>query len=305
MTPDRLIADIGGTNSRIALAASGVPLPQTVRILRNDDFAGVGPMLADFLAGVGQHPQEAVIAGAGPHAGGRLRLTNRDWLIDADELSRDLSLGKTHLLNDLESLGHSLPVLADTLPVLHEAPRDGRQALVVGIGTGFNVCPVTRQPDGGVVTWNSELGHAPLPMDIVAHLPELPAGRQTIEELFSGRGYLALLSALGGRVVPDHEHAQTILHADSGLADRFHGLFGTCLGLLLRMLTLAYMPGNGIFLAGSVARAALANETVLKAVMQVDGPPVLGPGRRPALRLFDRDDAALTGLAAFDPAART
>lgn len=91
MTGDRLVADIGGTNSRLGLARAGQLNTASVENFRNDDFASFDDVLVRYLSDrEDAQIADAVIAVAGPVHSGRARLTNRDWHFDETQLSRSL-----------------------------------------------------------------------------------------------------------------------------------------------------------------------------------------------------------------------
>ena len=50
MARRHLLADLGGTNTRLALAEDGRLLPETLRRYRNDEFASFESVVAAFLA---------------------------------------------------------------------------------------------------------------------------------------------------------------------------------------------------------------------------------------------------------------
>ena len=72
-----LLADIGGTNSRVALYDNHTLA--AVHKFRNAQFATIELMLRAAMEALHATPTAAVIAIAGPTAGDDLRLSNRDW----------------------------------------------------------------------------------------------------------------------------------------------------------------------------------------------------------------------------------
>ena len=84
-----LVADIGGTNTRVALAKGTRLLPETVRKYSNAGFPGLETVLRLYVE------QEdnvdctgACVAVAGPVRDSIGELTNLDWTIDKDTLIR-------------------------------------------------------------------------------------------------------------------------------------------------------------------------------------------------------------------------
>ena len=192
----RFIADIGGTNARLAMSENGVIRPQSVRNYANDDWPHFNDMLTAYLADQSIIAlTDMVIALAGPVTGERAELTNRNWMLDTSDLKRVAKCDKVTLLNDLTALGYSVSVLRpDQLKQLHSGNIQGSevgQSLVVGIGTGFNVSPVI-QTANTVTCLSVEAGHVSMPLSIVVMLEDcLKQGPSfaTVEDLFSGRGF--------------------------------------------------------------------------------------------------------------------
>ena len=78
----RLVGDIGGTNTRLALCDNGVIDLQTVRNFTNDQWPNLNNVISAFLTEHSVSLTDMAIAVAGPVHGGRARLTNRNWLIE-------------------------------------------------------------------------------------------------------------------------------------------------------------------------------------------------------------------------------
>lgn len=304
MTGDRLVADIGGTNTRLGLARAGQLTAASVENFRNDDFARFDDVLAHYLSRrVGAQIADAVIAVAGPVHGGQACLTNRDWHFDEAQLSRSLGGRPVSLLNDLAALGQASGSLgSDSLDAIIAADAEAKgetQALVVGIGTGFNVSPVMMS-QGRVVQLDVEYGHICLPADIATQL-SARYGLQavaftTIEEVFSGRGYAALHALEEARAVPVTDGATAV---QTCVQQEFQVFYAGLLAVLTRNLMLAFLPRRGIFFAGGVARNLLATSAKATFVdivrKQFDLNTV---GAVPVHNILD-DAAALKGCAVY------
>ncbi|MGK7651019.1 glucokinase [Roseovarius sp. B08] len=297
MEPERLVADIGGTNARIGLAANGSVRADTVRTYRNADFSSLEALLKAYCGDRQDIPHDAALAAAGPKSGDAIRLTNRDWTILPRTLRDALGFRRVGLVNDLEALGLSLPQIAAHSATIYHGRDDGPQSLVVGIGTGFNVCPALRLSTGASVTLSSETGHASLPSDIAALVAPFGVQARVFEDIFSGSGFLALFRATSGIDVTDPSAATRLMSEEAEATSRFGRLYGACLARLVRHLTSCFLPTGGIYFAGSVARSALRASFTVEELRALRGPSVLGEDWIPAIRLVEYDDAALTGLA--------
>lgn len=239
-SPADLVADIGGTNSRFALAIDGQVLAGSVWQAPNREFATFDDALARYLEGR-EAPARACIAAAGPVQNGAIKLTNHSWTVRA----RDLPLPDVHLLNDMQALGHALAPLG---------PPDTRK-LVLNIGTGLNAA-VLHMVNGAPFVPPSEAGHMRLP-----HLPKAADaltgcseayGSNALEAALSGAGLERLHFALTGETLT----AQTLTdNWPPQTLDLTMRLLGHCLG----DLALAHLPDGGIWLTGSVG-CALAQQ---------------------------------------------
>jgi glucokinase len=91
----------------------------------------------------------ACFAVAGPVLGGHAEITNLPWVIDAGELEQHLGIRPVHLLNDLEAISWSIPLLGDNdLRTLQSgSPVSHGTIGVVAPGTGLGE---------GFLTWNGE-----------------------------------------------------------------------------------------------------------------------------------------------------
>ncbi|MGB1209641.1 MAG: glucokinase, partial [Paracoccaceae bacterium] len=103
-----IIADIGGTNTRVALAQGPIVQAHTIRRYRNADHSGLGAVLAHYLSDTGADVQAACVAMAGPVKDGVGTLTNLDWRIDAGDIGAATGAKLVGVLNDLQAQGHAL-----------------------------------------------------------------------------------------------------------------------------------------------------------------------------------------------------
>lgn len=302
----RLIADIGGTNSRLALSDGGRIVTSATRNYTNACWDSLYAVVADFLHVAGTPTlAEVVVAVAGPVNNNSAVLTNHKWAVEADTLSDLSGAPKVYLLNDLTALGYAVPKLRPEQLRLVRAgtAKQGAvlQSLVVGMGTGFNVSPVL-QNQHTVMCPAVEAGHMSMPQSVSRKLDEIrfdPCAFATIEMLFSGRGFATFCQQLSGMHTLRGPDA-IALYADPDHPKIRHAIdqYAALLGHLLHDLSLAYMPSAGIYLAGSVARSVMTMapeacfETFGKAT------DVLVRQDAPVWTIAD-DLAALTGCAEF------
>ena len=146
----RLIADIGGTNSRFARAdPSGQIEDKWVQPVRSyPTFAAALEGYLETLTADAAF-MSTVVAGAGPVSNDQIELTNSSWRISKNELVARLGLhSKVRIVNDLEAVAHAIPFLTDgQVAFLDQKPKSIEKRdrmLVVNIGTGFGSSSLIR-----------------------------------------------------------------------------------------------------------------------------------------------------------------
>jgi glucokinase len=264
-----LVADIGGTNTRLALAEDDDPAPRQIRRYENTDAPGLDAIIAEYLESTGAHLDRACLAVAGPTDGRHARLTNLPWAIDADALGTRFGCNAS-LINDFAAVGHALGSLAPSvLYSLQEGERDGDAArLALGAGTGLGV--VISVPDGaGMRPLPSEGGHiafAPRDDEQIALLRWLQArhGRASVERILSGPGIVDLYAycreSMGRPMTRQRTAAEVsaaALAGEDATAVWAMRLFCAIFGQTAGDLALVAGARGGVYLAGGIAAKIL------------------------------------------------
>jgi glucokinase len=267
---DILAGDIGGTNTRLALADSARPGHLgPVRHYQNVDAACLEDLIADFLQSTGTQPTKACIAVAGPTDGKHVDLTNLAWRIDADLIARRFGVS-ARLINDFAAVGHGLEAMApgDLHTLQVGVPVAGAPRVVLGAGTGLGVTQCMAGTEG-YRPWSSEGGHiafAPVDEEQCALWRglQIEHGRVSVERILSGPGIVALYrhcrQAMGRPMVQARAPAD-ITHAALAGDDAtavwamrlFRAIYGQAAG------DYALMAGalGGVYLAGGIAAKIL------------------------------------------------
>ncbi|MGY9048097.1 MAG: glucokinase [Rhodobacterales bacterium] len=261
-----VVADIGGTNTRVAMTRGTVVQTDTIRRYRNADHTGLSEVLVHYLGALGATPDAACVAMAGPVLNGVGRLTNIDWTVDRDMIAAATGAKTVGVLNDLQAQGHALDHLTDDnlTCLMPGAPASAHAAkLVIGVGTGMNAAPVFRL-GGQTLVPPSESGHITLPLQTEEELRLMTFiarqhGMPGVEDVLSGRGFervYAWLCEEDGGAAPLDANAimQAVEAGTDPRAIRAIGVFTRMLGRVAGNLALINLPFGGIYLIGGVAR---------------------------------------------------
>ncbi|MBT0956683.1 glucokinase [Alphaproteobacteria bacterium KMM 3653] len=300
-----LIADIGGTNTRVALCDQGHLNRASIRRFANADYPGLEPILKAYLAETGAAPSGAVIDVAGPVENGAARLTNRDWSFSESGIAKTSGAKTVRLINDMQAVGHAFGHVAqaDLTPIHAGEPQPGGTGMIVNAGTGFNAALITGTGANRIVP-PSESGHISLPVTNPAELALADTLREShgfasVEEILTGRGLEALHAWRTSAPSPAAAKVVEAATAGDPAALETTQKFLEFLGRVTGDLALIHLPYGGIWVVGGVARA----------LSPFFGPRFLAAchdkGRFSALtarfpiHMVTDDYAALTGCAAY------
>jgi len=270
-----LAGDVGGTKTFMGLFARGASRPDAVdmRTYRTLDFPGLGALSKQFLKDAGSSASDIEAASfgvAGPVTGSRARLTNVPWIVDVDVIRRELPIPRAHILNDLEALAWSVPVLKRSeIEVLRagEADPTGNAALMAaGTGLGIALLP---HVGGRLVPRASEGGHAdfaPRNLDEQTLHDALAReyGRTDLERVVSGPGLAnihRILCAHHCATLTPPPNADDLpaaisraaLEAGCPSCIRTLELFVSAYGAAAGNLALTVLSTGGIYLGGGIA----------------------------------------------------
>lgn len=164
MTGPVLLADVGGTFTRLALGGEDGSIGEA-QVLESGTYRTFEDAVETYLKDTGAKPVRAAIAAAGPLNHGTITLTNGpQWPIARDAVRNVFGFSDVLLVNDFVGLAASAPSTPHgyaTAIVPNDAPEGGTIA-VIGPGTGLGVALLAPRPGGGHIVLPSEGGHAAL-----------------------------------------------------------------------------------------------------------------------------------------------
>lgn len=261
-----LVADVGGTNTRVALAERRTLLEKSVRKFRNSEFDSLESVLLRFEDDVDLACDAVAVAIAGPVHDGRGTLTNLDWTVECEALADVTGAQTVSVLNDLQAQAHALHAMPHShlAPVIAVEPKEtGSRRLVIGIGTGFNSALAIPNGPALMVT-PSECGHVLLPAgsseDLeLAEFVAASAGFASVEDVLSGRGIENIHAWHASRQGESETRSAAEVLKDikdgDGIAKKTIETFVRVMGSVCGDLALIHLPFSGIYLVGGVARA--------------------------------------------------
>ena len=317
-----ILADIGGTNTRVALADGKALRAGSMRKFSNAAYAANGQdiahILQDYLAETGVQVGGVCVAAAGPVQDGVAQMTNLNWVMDAAKLTAATGAHRVALLNDLQAQGQALGHIAasDLRPVIAGPTTPNAAMLVVGLGTGVNAAPVHSTPLGRIVP-PSECGHVNMPVrtaetfrlaefiaKTLAADPQSPSQHPGVEEVLAGRGLANLYAFAAAEAASptrlDSAAVLAALAAGDATAEHAARLYTQILGQMLADLALIHLPYGGIYLIGGMARAMtphFARFGLTQAFREPRRVDLLVKDF--AVSVVEDDFAALTGCAAY------
>jgi glucokinase len=259
-----MVADIGGTNARFAVADLGTLALSEIRHFPCASHPSLAAAIGDYLGGLSDPPAHAAIAVAAPVTADHIDLTNLPWSFAKQELCRETGLERLLVLNDFEALALSLPYLraAELHQIGGEAPVAQAAKIVLGPGTGLGVAGLV-STEAGFVATPGEGGHVSLGAHDAREL-------DIIERLRKGREHLSVERALSGPGLVDLHQAVAASHGDpqeelspgdvaaraasgEATAQEALGLFVTWLGRFAGDAALLLGARGGVYLGGGIA----------------------------------------------------
>lgn len=283
--PDRMrliAADVGGTKTLLELFEVSDSKTRTIRDERLDSasFEQFGDLVRRFLRDGDGPVDAACFAIAGPADDRHALMTNLGWSISAEELERELGLGRVRLINDFHAVAAAISVVDERdLAVLNPRPRDPNGTVaVLGAGTGLGEAILVRGAEGRLHVISSEGGHASfaprseLQGKLLLYLAEKYEGHVSYERLLSGPGIVNIFTFLcekvyhvspeeiGIETARGHVAGQVASLASQGqeVAKKTVEIFVDIYGAEAGNLALKTLPRGGVFIAGGIAAKNLA-----------------------------------------------
>lgn len=316
-SPSYLVADIGGTNARFAIARgsadTGFEL-SGIRRFKNEDFEHLRDAVLAYLETCDSPcPGRGCFAVASPIRPGRIQLTNASWAFDPDQLGRELGIKNLMAVNDFAAQARGAPLApaADVTPVNAGRPDPGAPLAVLGPGTGLGLGLLVPDGHAAIRVVATEGGHAAFAprTDLEIDVAQVLAGEYGFvswERILSGRGLVNIHRALcqvEGVSWPGHRPEAVTEEAVADPASpcaRVVEFFCTALGSYAGDVAVMTGARGGIYLGGGILpriRPLFERSGFLERYF--DRGPMSDYVRDIPVHLIQCDSAALRGAAAL------
>ncbi|WP_339723420.1 glucokinase [uncultured Paraglaciecola sp.] len=260
----RFVADVGGTNIRLALIENG-SLSQIKKYLCSD-YKTINAAIEAYIA---EFPELDFTAGclgvACPVNGDVVSMTNNDWQFSISQLKTGLGLDWLGVINDFTAVAHAVTVLTNQQKeqVGQGQSVDLDNIAVFGPGTGLGVKHLTHTAEGWLAL-DGEGGHvdfAPVDEVDIAIWQFLTDkfGHASAEEVMSGRGLVHIYQAIA-------KHKKQLAPLDDPADITERALDGSCvlsaatlnqfckiLGSFAGNLALNLGTRGGVYIGGGIA----------------------------------------------------
>ncbi|RLQ23452.1 glucokinase [Seongchinamella sediminis] len=261
----RLVADVGGTNTRIALYDEQQREFRAVTGFHNRDYRDLSDIIDHWRQQLDETwPTAACIAAAAPPAGDQVTMVNIGWSFSRRAMAREFGFTRVGWLNDFQANAHALPHLSPSDLHLIHAGQETRNDILATVGPGTGLGGATLRQFAGVpYAADAEPGHAGLSpgneLELEIFRALLPRhGDIYAELLVSGIGLVRLyncIASIHGACPRSLEPADVSTRALQGsdehcvlALDTFCSLLGSACGDFV----LANGAYGGLFIAGGI-----------------------------------------------------
>lgn len=197
------------------------------------------------------HINVLIISAAGPKIGNKISMTNRNYVFDSVKLKEKFNLKECYLLNDWEAIAHSYEYVSENIKIIKDGQSFNNNTLFLGPGTGLGAALAI----GNEVVIPTEIGNTNNTIKLFNSNFTFNLEKElTLENIISGTGISYLYKQKTGSELAAEDIFKKFLDKDNDAEEIING-FIKCLAQTLSDLSLTFIPGNGILLAGSLMRS--------------------------------------------------
>lgn len=261
----QLVADVGGTNIRLALINPDSGKITAVRKYLCSDYANITDVVERYLEQVNAEPKSACFAIASPVDDDWISMTNHHWRFSVEETRKYLGFQKFSVINDYTAIAMAVPRLEE-----HQKHKIGQGAAipdkpiaVCGPGTGLGVALLVYHEHQWICL-DGEGGHVDFAPqneleDFLQQFLRKSYGHVSAERVLTGPG---LVNIYRGIKTYCNEEAEKLKPADitrravEGNDERCSETlqtFCSILGSFAGNLAITAWTTGGVYIAGGIA----------------------------------------------------
>jgi glucokinase len=260
-----LIADIGGTHTRLAV----VKMAKTIlhlQLFNNKDYEDLGQILEGYieLIPAEYRPDAGIFAVASPIRGDEIQFTNSTWNFSIKEYRSRYSFRFLEVINDFVAVALAIPHLDtdDYIKIGRGEVKNDNPIGVIGPGTGLGVS-ILVPAAGRWTAISSEGGHVTLPAfneeeESIISLVRKYHGHVSAERLISGPGLKLLyrtIAELKGITIKELQPEEITTRDTAGtdpVASKALDIFMEMLGTIAGDLAVTSGARGGIYIGGGI-----------------------------------------------------
>jgi len=271
-----LAGDVGGTHTRLALFEYKTPMKLVTEYkFLSNNYASLLSVVHHFLKDKKKNIEAACFGVAGPVRNGKCKTTNLPWLIDVDEIARDLKISKAYLLNDLEANAYGIETLQEKdFFVLNEGDLKAKgNKCIVSAGTGLGEAGIYFDGEN-FHPFACEGGHADfaprndLEIELLIYLKQ-KYGHVSYERVLSGPGIcnlyeflvknkIEMLEASLEKEIDKHPQPQILIsekgvNKENKLCEKVIDWFVSAYGAEAGNAALKFFALGGVYIGGGIA----------------------------------------------------
>lgn len=261
-----LVADIGGTNVRFAIAeiAENAIRIHDVKSFRTGKFDNIFQAVESYIHDVGTGPTCAAFSAAGPVVNGEIKLTNSNWPPLSHDIAGPLNIRDIRFVNDFYAQAAGVDYVPDDafVTIKSGVPVADAPQLIIGPGTGLGQAIIAPAPQSKFIL-ATEGGHCSFgarTADEFALLKEIRKRHNPVcvEHIVSGEGianvYAAFRAPKGGDGIRRRPGEITAAARSNTDPDAVNAIdfFAASLGRVAGDAALATGARGGVILSGGV-----------------------------------------------------
>lgn len=242
-----LLIDIGGTNMRYATAYSDSDEISSI----NKKAFNETTFYENLEELIKEHNINTLIMSvAGPKIDNSITMTNKNFSFNQDNLKEKFKLKECYLLNDWESIAHSYSYIKESIKIIQDGKTYNNNLLFFGPGTGLGAAFSMNE-----VVLPTELGNTKNFIEsLKKNFKNVTFEASRLEDIISGSGISKIYETLTHEKLSAEDIFEKFLDKEPDALFVING-FIKSLSQTLSDLTLSFLPGKGILLAGSLSRS--------------------------------------------------